>query len=478
MIAKQKQPLGSWVMFFMQMISFVGFMTVFSLLALYCTNKLGLADPVTYGITGAFNALAFATSVPTAIIAERFLGFRFASFTSIVICTIGLLIMMLQTALSLYIGLGAFILGTGMMVPCFFVLLGRLYTQNDAYREWGFTLSYIGMNVGGFFTAIAAGYVSQYLGYDTAFLIGAVATALLLPIFYCARNLYPEKSDATHSINITMKKRQFGLLLTGLSVLATIILVYFYAVCNSLLLLLGVACVIFMVKMAYSAKTAKEKRNLLIYAVLIIVSVMFWTLYSLAPSALTIFTERNVNRNIFSHIIPAADFSSLNNFFIFSVGPLLSIFWIKLQKKGKGISTATKIATGVLLMGIGYLVLVAGIANSGVTTGLMAVSWLVLSYFFQTVGELMVGPVNYAMVGEFIPAKLEGTMMGISQLSTGVGGALSVYFADYTSNSDKITSPLATNAVYSHAFLVFGILTVSVALVAYVIAFYVKKSQT
>lgn len=473
----QHQPLGTWVMFFLQIIGFVGFMMVFALLVLYCTNKLGLSDTASYAISAAFNALAFATSVPTAIVAERYLGFRFASTLSIAICAIGLFVMCITTTLALYIGLGIFILGTGMLVPCFFVLLGRIYTKNDAYREWGFTLSYMGMNVGGFFAAIASGYVAEYLGYNAAFLIGAIAYVIMLPLFIGFQKLYAEKERNQHGYIITFRTRQFGLLLIAILAVLTILLVYFADVCNSLLLILGVACVLFMLRLAFKVKTPKEKRNLLIFAVLISISVMFWTLYSLAPSALTLFTERNVNRNVLNHIIPASDFSSLNNFFIFTLGPVIAFIWIKFQKKGAPVSTATKIATGTLLMGLGYLVLVPGIAFSN-SLGYMGIAWLVLSYFFQTTGELMVGPVNYAMVGEFVPAKLEGTMMGISQLSTGVGGALSAYFADYTNSSSKITNPLLTNHNYSHAFMLFGSLTVVVALVAYGIAFYIRKKDT
>lgn len=471
------QPIGSWVMFVLQIIGFIGFMMVLSLLVLYCTNELGLPDHDAYGISGAFNALAFAMSVPASYIAERYLGFRFASFLSMVLATIGLFIMMIKSKAALLIGLGTFTFGNSLMLPCFFVLLGRLYAKNDAVREWGFTLSYIGMNIGGFMAATASGYVSSYLGYDVAFLIGAVTTVIMIPIFFAARHLFDEKF-AQHHITITTNKRNIGLGLIVLTTLATIALVYFYSICNSLLLFLGVICVIYMVQLALKAKSAQEKRNLFIFAILIVISVMFWTLYSLAPSALTIFTERNIDRNVLGHIIPAADFSSLNNFFIFTVGPFLSLLWIKMQKKGYPMSTPAKIASGVLLMGIGYLVLVAGIGFSSKTTGLMGVSWLVLSYFFQTVGELMVGPVNYAMVGEFVPAKLEGTMMGISQLSTGIGGALSVYFADYTSSGENIINPLLTNATYSHAFMMFGSLTVIVSLVAFAIAFMLKKKKS
>ena len=300
----------------------------------------------------------------------------------------------------------------------------------------------------------------------------------MIPLFYACRNLYHEREDASHKVIITNKNRQTGMILVALSTLATIMLVYFYNLSNSLLLILGVACVIFMVRLALQAKTAQEKRNLFIFAILIVISVMFWTLYSLAPSALTIFTERNINRHLFGHLIPAADFSSLNSFFIFAVGPFLSLFWIKMQKKGYPMSTPAKIAMGVFLMGIGYLVLVIGIGYGNATTGLMSMSWLVFSYFFQTVGELMVGPVNYAMVGEFVPAKLEGTMMGISQLSTGIGGALSVYFADYTSTSGNSTNPLVTNATYSHAFMMFGTLTVIVSFAAFAIALGLKKKTS
>jgi proton-dependent oligopeptide transporter, POT family len=126
----QRQPKGTYVLFLQQLLGMVGFSMLFSLLVLYSTNKLGFTDNSAYAIMGSFNALAFALSVPAAYIAERFLGFRFATFASIILSVIGLVVICIPTTSSIYLGLGIFLVGTGMIIPCLYILLGRLYEQD------------------------------------------------------------------------------------------------------------------------------------------------------------------------------------------------------------------------------------------------------------------------------------------------------------------------------------------------------------
>ena len=455
-----KHPKGVFPLFFIQLLGMIGFSMIYSLIVLYATHKLGFTDNSAYTICAAFNALAFATSVPGGYLAEKYLGFNYATMLSIIIGSLGLFLIAIPSITTLYIGLGFFIMGTGMIIPCLYVLLGGLYEKNDTRRENGFVLSYIGMNAGSFLASAISGSVAQSAGYPIAFLIGAATTLLMIPIFLLYKSVWqktaPEKSKA------------HGLIYTGLFIIIIILLIKFAAICNALLLLLGVVSVIFVIKVALTEQ--EDARNkLLIFILLICISTVFWTLYSLAPSALTIFTERNIDRHFMHWLIPTANLSCLNPFFIITIGPLLRYLWLLLKKWHITITTPMKFGLGILLMGIGYEVLVAGIYGHN-AAGYIALFWLVFSYFLQTVGELLVGPIGYAMVGELSPAKKEGIMMGIWQLSCGVAGALSEYLAKFTSTGNHITNPLVTNATYSHAFGLFGSITIAVGIFTIVIA--------
>jgi proton-dependent oligopeptide transporter, POT family len=471
--ASLKQPKGAYALFFLQLLAMVGFSMIYSLIVLYATNKLGFHDHSAYAISAAFNALSFATSVPGGYIAEKYLGFRFSTTVSLVLCTVGLTLVIFPLLPLLYLGMGIFIFGTGMMIPCFYVLLGRLYEKKDLKRDHGFMLSYIGMNVGGFLASSMSGTIVHLTSYSIAFLIGAIASAATLPLFFAYAPIFKprqrdkqiiDNSDVEHN----KSARKIGWLLVFAGIALTTVFLIFAKISNALLLILGVASIIFIAKIAFGEK--KVVRNkLLVFLLLTVLSVIFWTLYSLTPSALTLFAERNIDRHVFGWLIPTANLSGLNPFFIITVGPLLSMTWSQLKKRRIEVSTPVKFAMGIILMGLGFLVLSFGITFHS-AAGFTALIWLVFSYFLQTTGELLLGPIGYAMVGDLAPANKIGLMMGIWQLACGVGGALSQYFASWASPGNRVTNPLLTNARYSHSFLTFGLITIGVGLFTVTIA--------
>lgn len=460
-----KQPKGVYTLFSLQMLGMVGYSMIYALTVLYCTNKLGFNDKHAYAVIAAFNALCFATSVPGGYLAERYLGFRFASILSILLSTIGLLILLMDSKLGIYLGLGAFTVGNGMMLPALYVILGRLYSDGHVKRESGFVLSYIGMNVGAFMAMTFSGNIRDSIGYQGAFFIGAITTALMLPIFLKNLKKFGPKDNDVHSLRINNNTRIIGTLLTLLCVGVTIVLINYSSLTNTLLLIIGAACLLLTGKMAF-AETGIVRKKMLVFLSLTIISIIFWTLYSLAPSALTIFIDRNVDRHVLGMTIPTPDFTGLNPFFIVTLGPLVSLLWVKMSNRGINISIPAKFAIGTLLMGIGYLLLDPAISFAN-ALGYTGAVWIVVSYFFQTVGELLVGPVGYAMVGEYVPAKMEGMMMGIWQLATGIAAALSEFFANTTTTISK--KPLITNPTYQHSFLMFGLIAIAVAALTFIL---------
>ena len=475
-----KYPDGVFVMFVLQLLTMVGFTMVLSLLVLYATRRLGMPDTKAYTLFAAYNALIFATSVFGGYLGERYLGYRYAVRISIALGTLGLLIIMIHNVMALYWGLACFIIATGIMVPCMFVLLGRLYQQeNDPRRDSGFTIAYIGMNVGSFGASLVSGYVANYLGYRIAFLIGAVFTAVTLILFLIYQNDFRRKGavvrDEIKKTRLVKSKssKATGIFLILISLPLTAALLNFANLSNILMLVLGGFCV-FLVLYLSTQETANYRNKMFAFLILTIISVSFWALYTIAPSVLTIFISRNVDRHVFSHIIPAATYTALNPFFIITIGPLLTMYWMRINQKGKRVATPTKFAFGVLLMGLGYLVLIPAIAMHG-KGGYISSWWIVLSYFLQTFGELFVGPIGFAMVGELVPLRLEGLMMGIWQLATGVAGALSEFMAKMTTTPGVKESITQTNPIYSHAFATFGLITVAVGIIAFILSPYLKR---
>jgi len=467
-----RHPKGQMTLFFMQMLGMMGFSIVFSLLVLYCTNFLHIKDQSAYAVTAAFNALVFVTSMPAGWIVERYIGFRKGTLLSIILGVIGLSVMAIPLKAAMLLGLGIFICSNGMSVPCLYVLLGNLYGKNHPKRDDGFVLSYIAMNIGSFMISIFSGTISEKLGFGVAFGIGAFCIALMLPILLTRKQAFKEtRTYAPSDI-------YFGLFLALLMVSVTITLTIFSSISNNLMLILGFAALAYVLVIA-KQEGGQSKRGLVIFALLTSVSIIFWTLYSLSPSLIMLFAERYVDRTIGSFQIPTANLSSLNPFFIVTMGPLLTLLLRYLKKKKSWVMcTTAKFGFGTVLMGIGYLILFLSLFLDHSYTQI-ALYWIVLSYFFQTVGELFVGPIGYAMVGDLVPISRIGLMMGIWQLSTGIAGALSNYLADYATPSDDVGtahfSMRLNELSYEHAFLIYGSVTVVVGILIYSMSSRIRK---
>ncbi|MCW5588660.1 MAG: peptide MFS transporter [Legionellales bacterium] len=470
-----KYPPGIFVMFFLQLLTMIGFSMIYALLVLYCTQRLHFTDEKTYALNAAYNALVFAIPVIGGYIADRFLGNRPTVVLSSVFSLIGLLLLMIQNVVGLYSGLCFFAIGVGFMVPCQYVLLGRLYPHGAPGRDSGFTIVYIGMNLGSLAASSVAGYIASTYGYPYAFLIGAIFMFFSTVLFLNYYNLYRRRDDEHQAERIayTKKSRSIGLIATLICIPSVWILLENATLCNIILIAGSILCAAFIV--LYAVRLGGDKRNkLLAFLILTIVSVAFWSLYQLGPSVMIIFMERNVDRSVFGHLIPAATLTSLNSFFIITIGPLLTWVWMFLGHRGKDFSVPTKFATGVILMGIGYIVLWVGIHFHN-TLGFVALSWIVLSYFFQTVGELFVGPIGYSMVGSLVPKQVEGLMLGIWQLAAGIAGSISEFLAKQTATPEHVINPVVTDPIYQHAFYQFGMVTIIIGLLACLIIPYLKK---
>ncbi len=472
---RTKYPPGVFVMFLLQFWTMVGFTMIYALLVLYSTNYLKISDSHSYALSAAYNALAFAIPVLGGFIAEKYLGYRYTCIFSTILAAIGLFILAIPKINSLYLGLAFFDVAIGFLTPCQYVILGRLYKQADARRDSGFTVAYIGMNFGSFIAGFFSGEIISRWGYATAFIIGGLFMVISLVNFAMYYHLFKRREDeeVTHPPEYTAKRRMTGLGITIILIPITLFLIKHATVTNIVLILGTAFCGLLIVY--YAFKLTEEKRNkMLAFLILVFVSIAFWSLYQLGPSVLIIFMERNVDRLFNGMTIPASSLSSLNPFFIITVGPLLTILWMKLSQRGIDLSTATKFSSGVILMGLGYLLLVLGIYFHN-SLGFVGLIWIVLSYFLQTVGELFVGPIGYSMVGNLVPERLEGLMMGIWQLAAGIAGSISEFLAKLTTTPSPDKSPLQTNGLYSHAFLWFGLITVLVGLITACFIPYLKR---
>lgn len=465
-ITERQYPRGTFPMCGILFLMFFGFSMLVYTIVLYATQQFGFSNDSAYALNGIYVALLFSTPVLGGVLGSRFLDYRFAISYSCLLAIIGLFILSTNTLGALYVGLSLYIIGSGIFVPCLYVLFGRLYRKDDSRRDSGFTVAYICMNAGGFVAAFSSGFIIENVGFHTIYFLSALFTIGMWLFYLLVIYIYKPKPAQPNDdkYKITYKTRIIGILISLAAVPLLSYLLSHASSSNLLLIGLGIGCALLIAYLASREKIENRKR-MFAFLVLIIISLAFWTLYMLVPSVLILFFENYVNRTVFGFTIPTSTVASLNPFFIVTLGPILSYVWIRLTKRGIVISTAAKFATGILLMGFGYLVLVMGL-HSPHTAGKVMFFWVVISYALQTLGELFLSPIGFAMVGNLAPARYEGLMMGVWQLVMGVSGAISAFVADLTNVPHDSHSIMVIDSTYSHAFTIYAIFAILVGLLA------------
>lgn len=451
----QKYPKGLFSIFWMQVTTMVGFAYIFAMATLYCTKELGFTDQHAYTLFAAYGAIVYGVPLFGGFLGDRFLGHKFSVLFGVIISGIGLLLMAIHNLYAFYIGLACFAISTCLQVPNIYCLVGQLYDKHDERRHSGFTLAYVGMNIGSLAASASSGYLINLIGFRMTFVVGAIVMFMTLIAYYQGQSHFSEgfirKDDMDANPTVfTLTDRIKGLALFFIAIPICVVAFNYPELCNKLILIFGIGITLFIAIYAFRF-TNLQRSKLIVFLLLTVVSIGWGTLYMIAPTVLTIFIERNVDRHFWGFLIPTSSVYSLNPFFIVTIGPLLSYLWIMLTRRGHNPSGAFKLTLGVVIMGLGYLVLVPAIASAN-TLGFSAFYWIILSYLLQTIGELLVNPVGYALVGSLSPPRWEGFLMGYFQLGSGVASVLMGYMASMTSKLEGITNPIQTNGMYSHAF--------------------------
>jgi len=210
-------------------------------------------------------------------------------------------------------------------------------------------------------------------------------------------------------------------------------------------------------------KAVDERKKMIAYLLLAAGSLVFWSLYQLAPMGLMLFSEFNINLQVYGFSVPPQWIQNINTAVIVICGPLMALLFKRLRECGWRIDIPLQFTGSLICMGLGMLVLPVGISLAG-ADGLVAFKWIVISYVLQSLGELMISPIGYAMIGKLAPARYQGTMMGCWMMVTGVASVLAGYIsAGMPQNSGS--TPVLTNPGYSHIFNILGYSSLAVGVV-------------
>ena len=474
-----KQPRALIVLFFTEMWERFSYYGMRALLVLYLIQQLfqnlETSKTVAYGIFAAYGSLVYASPFIGGLIADKFLGHRKAVIWGAIMMAIGHFLMAIENEMFLYLALSFLIVGNGFFKPNMPIILSGLYEENDPRRDGGFTIYYMSVNLGAFFSPILCGIVGETYGWHYGFTIAGIGMLAGLFIFLKFGHIidYHENINAETGEK-TLEYRPLGgvpdkeslvqkfcglskeIWIYALCVISTFgiaLLVKHYEIMSYVIFPLSLAILGFIFVIALRSSKV-ERDRLFVILILLLFITLFWTFFEQAGSSLTLYASENVNRNFLGNVIPASLFQSVNPMFILIFASPLSILWMQLAQRKKEPSTPIKFAMGILLLSIGFLLLGLAprflsfetIAENDTILKIAAVPaiFLVLSYMFQTLGELCLSPIGLSMVSRLAPPKIVGMVIGAWYLSSSLAFQVGGWIANLT--TDESSYEIADNS--------------------------------
>ncbi len=439
-LLKQKEffghPVGLLILFFTEMWERFSFYGMKALLIFYLTRYHLFSDSNGNLLIGSYAALVYAVPVIGGFLADKYLGFRKAIIFGAIMLVLGHLGMAYEgnaatqsvtgeisrdeVALQFfYFSLSLIIVGVGFLKANISSLVGELYEVGDKRRDSGFTLFYMGINLGSFLATIICVWLGETYGWSYGFGASGIGMTLGLITFILGKKYLQGKGEA--KVPAVLDNKYLGIkiewIIYALSFLSALVfwqMVQRHEVVSYSLMVAGALSVVYIIYYSITQLDRKAREQLIALTILIVFTVIFWALFEQAYTSLNLFADRILDRTVFGHTFSAGQFLSFNALFIILLAPVFAWFWVKLGKYNP--NAAVKFGIALLLVGLGFGSLVFGISISGM--GKVAMIWLVLTYFLHTCGELCLSPVGLSAVTKLSPVKIVGFMMGVWFLAT------------------------------------------------------------
>lgn len=450
-------PTGAGALFFIQIFSTLSFSVLYSTLILYATKGLHMNDTLATSITGSFIALNYFLHLLGGYIGGRYLSYRSLFSLGMLAQVLGCVLISVPNSTFLLWGLAAFLSGCGLNVTCINCMVTQLFEPEDKRREAAFLWNYSGMNIGFFVGFAISGYFHLRQAYQELFLLSGLGNLIALVLTLYNWKLLKDRDTPFVDSTLAAKKkaRLIGIGSVIILIFALRGLLNQTDLSNQLILIIGAAMLLFIIFLAIKEPGTSEKNKLWAYVILAVSSIIFWALYQLAPMGLNLFIERNVDRHFLGLLIAPQWVQNINTIVIIVGGPLLSMVFTHLRERGININIPLQFSVALLLIGIAFAILPLGISMAN-AQGYTNFNWILVSYILQSIGELFISPIGYAMVGQLAPFRFRGMMMGIWMMITGVAAVLSDHFSKMALGNTDSINPLVTNASYSHTFGLLG----------------------
>lgn len=450
-----------------------GFYVLQGLLVLYMTQYFGYSDSMSYTILGTFTALVYIAPIVGGFLADRLLGFRRAIIWGGLFLVIGYALMSIATKATFYPAMATIIVGNGLFKPNISSLLGTQYSIDNPRRDSGFTIFYIGINIGALLAGLSSGYIKDYFGWHVSFILASVGLIIGLATFtYGLKYIKIPES----LLPLQKYRHLHSPWLLAYAVIAIILLSLLLGnevVANWLLPIVGIFLLAFL-SILTLRQQPQYRHSLFILIILILSSIAFWMLFLQMFFSANLFIDRLVNKDWCGIPISTTVFYALESVFIILLGPLFAWSWQILSQNHSNPSPVSKFALGIFFAGLGFLTLAISTYFSN-DAGLINPLWIALAYLFITIGELLLSPIGLSAVTFLSPPHLVGMMMGIWFVATGFGGIFAGWLAKLSSVPETTTELATKLSIYQHAFLTYAYIAFGVAVVLFLVQLVLKK---
>ncbi|MFT7128350.1 MAG: POT family proton-dependent oligopeptide transporter [Gammaproteobacteria bacterium] len=469
-----------------------------ALLIFYLTQHFLFTDQQAFLIYGAYTAMVYVMPVVGGMLADRYLGARKAVCFGAILLVVGHFGMAIEGPAAVegverddfylqifYLSLAFIITGVGFLKANISTIVGALYEEGDVRRDSGFTIFYMGINIGAFASSLLCGWLGQTYGWSYGFGLAGIGMLFGLVVFLRGQKLLeghaepPNIEQLKQPIFVGLSREICIYIGAIVGVLAVWQLVQNQQLVGNLLMGSGGIMLAVILGYAFFKCTPQERDRMLTASALIVFSVIFWALFEQAGSSLNLFADRIVDRSLMGWEIPASMFQSLNAFFIFLLAPIFSVLWIRLAKRGIEPSTPVKFSLAIFQVGLGFLVLVFGITTFG-DGGKPGMIWLVLIYLLHTTGELCLSPVGLSMITKLSVKRVVGMMMGVWFLASAGANYIASLIASLTSTKtvggvvqDQVSATANVLDVYTNV----GWLAVGVSVLLLLISPLLRKGM-
>ncbi len=471
----KQQPKCLPIIFFMEMWDRFTYYGVLSILVIYLTKHLDFTDNSAYTVYGIYSSLSYMLPIIGGFLADKWLGYGRSISLGIILIIMGCFVLMVNGASYLYTGLSFIICGIGLFKANNASLLGAQYQLNDVSKESGFTLFYVGMNIGAILGPIIFGYIALRFGLDYGFALCAIGMLSSLILFRVAKRYFQDCKSTAKPNRISSVS-----IILGITITISVILIFFKytSIFSGLILLFGLGTLAYLIKTCFQQH--RSKRNKLFALIILNLFSMFYFACSLqVSSSMLLFISRDVNTHLMmgNINIPTAAFASLEPIFVILAAPLLSPLWVYLNRSSSIPPIIIRTSLGLFFAAAGFIIFAIAASKLSHVSFNYPLYGIILGNFILGAGELCIGPALISAVTYLAPTSLRGTFMGFWYLSIAFAAYLSSLLAKLTSDNMHVSIKLISHGstAFAQAFFETGLIALTACILLVILSPFLKR---